>query len=172
MPKKSVAASLGYGIGLFVILGIGFALLIVAIMPSPAAGQPNGLGEAMSALMSGLIGLIITALVLVFGPLEGMVVGVVLGLRYRGEPIRGFATGLVSTLVGFAILAVILLAAVASTLPRVPEQPPPQQALPMQEGWRLVLALVATCFVGGVTGAIVSSATKEKPLAAPPTGQG
>ncbi|MBS7626933.1 hypothetical protein KEJ51_07885 [Candidatus Bathyarchaeota archaeon] len=164
MANRSIGASIGYGILLFIILAIGFIMLATAIQPTMQPTKPTDLAGMLGNLVGTIISFAMSLMLIVFGPLEGLIVGSVLGIRHKGEPLRGFASSLVASLVGYVVMIIILLGWMATRLPSAPTgQPSLAGTQPiLQESWRFILALGATTFTGAASGLIVSFSTKEK----------
>lgn len=110
MNVARLLVSVGIGVGLFGLLGLGAVLSIVAFTLASGSG-----GEA--AFVGLFVGLAVLVLLLLLGPLEGLVAGFVVGLRHRGDWRGALPAGLLTGAFGYlfqlAVVLVVLVAAAA-----------------------------------------------------------
>jgi len=153
-------ASVGYGVGLYLGLAVGYSLILY-IMRAFILGQSPGGGVGyLAAVLGALIPFIVTVLyIFLAGPIIAAVVGVFIGIRHRGSLPRSIIATLISSMAGYLLLVGVVTATTASMLPQ-PETPPlPQPETPPQMGAELlIIPIIPQAFVGVITSAIAAKA--------------
>lgn len=165
--QTALGGSIGYGTALFLVVALGFGLMLTAFVPSQVTTQ-SSLAGSISQLFAIILVVVAAGAVLLMGPVVGLMVGVFAGSRQIGEPGRGFVAAFVSSLIGYAVLIGVILVVIAGEVASV--LPPGTSAsLPTPvttsgaESWRIIPLFLGTALTSGISGAIVAHALRKKP---------
>lgn len=114
MGAKQVLASTGVGTALFAALSVAAMLTMVAFMAVAGAGSADN--PEVGAMAAMFVGLGMMMLLLFLGPLEGLIVGAVVGLRHRGDWKAALPAGLLAGLLGYLLQALVLTTLLAAVV--------------------------------------------------------
>lgn len=164
---NNLGLSIGYGTVLFLVVAVGFGLMLTAFVPSQGTSQ-GGLAGSLTQLFTVIIVVVAAGAVLLMGPVVGLVVGVFAGSRHVGEPGRGFAAAFVASMIGYAVLLGVIVVVTASEIASV-LPPGTSTSIPTPittsgaESWRVIPLFLGTAITSGVAGAVVAHALRKGP---------
>lgn len=155
--KIEVLKSIGYSTVLFSAIAIGILIFLFTAAPSEAASSQGveGFGQAMGQIIL-IIGTIIPIIAL--GPLEGAIIGLIIGFRHYESPGTAFVSGAISTAVGYFVM-LLILSLTFSFLGGAGETQSSMGILAIGNISKTLLSMVATAIPGGTTAYVIAKAT-------------